>query len=125
MRMALFTYLIQEDQTFVCGLEAKFAFQSLKVYFMIAPLLIHVGPSIPFILETKIYDFALGAIRSWLGKNNLHLIDFHSYKFSPTKINYEIHDNELFVIMHAFKKWHHLLKGTQHEVIMYFDHKNL
>jgi hypothetical protein len=27
--------------------------------------------------------------------------------------------------MHAFKKWHHLLKGTQHEVIMYFDHKNL
>jgi hypothetical protein len=64
MRVALFTHLIQKDQTFVCGLEAKFAFQSLKVFFIFTPLLIHVDPSRPFILETNISNFALGAILS-------------------------------------------------------------
>jgi hypothetical protein len=103
--MALFTHLIQKVQTFVCGLEAKFASQSLKVSFMVAPLLIHVDPSRPFILKTNILNFALGAILSQLGINNLfHLVDFYSCTFSPTKINYEIHDNESFIIMHAFEE---------------------
>jgi hypothetical protein len=26
--------------------------------------------------------------------------------------------------MDAFKEWHHLLEGAQHEIIMYLDHKN-
>jgi hypothetical protein len=96
--MALFTHLIQKDQIFVFGLEAKFASQSLKVSFMIILLLIHVDPSRPFILETNIFNFALGAILSQLGINNLlHLVNFYSCKFFPTKINYEIHDNELFI----------------------------
>jgi hypothetical protein len=28
-------------------------------------------------------------------------------------------------IVDAFEKWCHLLEGTQHEIIMYFNHKNL
>ncbi len=89
MKMALFTHLIQKDQTFVCGLEAKFAFQSLKVSFMIAPLLIHANPSRPFILETNILNFTLGVILSQLGINNhLHLVDFYSCTFFPFKINF-------------------------------------
>jgi hypothetical protein len=32
--------------------------------------------------------------------------------FSCTKINYEIHDKELIVIMDAFEEWHHLLEGA-------------
>ncbi len=41
------------------------------------------------------------------------------------EINYEIHDKELLTIMDAFEKWHHLLEGVQHEIIMFPDHKNL
>jgi hypothetical protein len=64
MRMAFLIHLIQKDQTFVCELEAKFAFQSLKISFMTAPLFIHADPSKPFILETNISNFTLGAILS-------------------------------------------------------------
>jgi hypothetical protein len=104
MGMALFIHLIQKDQTFVCGLEANFASQSLKVSFMIVPLLIHVDPSRPLILETNIFNFTLGAILS-LGINNLlHIVNFYSCKFFPTKRNYEIHDNDFFIIMHAFEE---------------------
>jgi hypothetical protein len=27
--------------------------------------------------------------------------------------------------MDAFEKWHHLLEGVQHEIIVYSNHKNL
>jgi len=57
--------------------------------------------------------------------NLLHPVGFHSHKFSLVKINYENHDKELLAIMDAFEEWHHLLEEVQHEIIMYFDHKNL
>ncbi len=41
------------------------------------------------------------------------------------EINYEIHDKETLAIMVAFEEWHHLLEGTQHEITMYPNHKNL
>jgi hypothetical protein len=62
--MTPFTHLIQKDQPFSWGVEVENAFQSLKASFTIAPLLIHVNPSKPFVLEMDIFDFALGAILS-------------------------------------------------------------
>jgi hypothetical protein len=91
--MALLTRLTRKDQPFSWGIEAENAFQFLKVSFTIAPLLIHVNPSKPFVLETDTFDFTIGAIFSKLGEDNLlHHVGFRSHKFSPTKINYDIHD---------------------------------
>jgi hypothetical protein len=65
----------------------------LKASFTTIPLLIHADPSKPFVLEIDASNFAIGTILSQLGEDNLfHLIGFHSCKFSPAKINYEIHD---------------------------------
>jgi hypothetical protein len=91
--MTLLTHLTRKDQPFSWGVEVENAFQYLKASFMIAPLLIHVGPSKPFVLETDAFDFALCVVLSQPKENNLlHPIGFHSHKFSPPKINYEIHD---------------------------------
>jgi hypothetical protein len=58
-------------------------------------------------------DFAWGIVFSQLGKDNFfHPIGFHFLKFFPTKINYEIDDKEFLIIVHAFEKRHHLLKGA-------------
>ncbi len=52
-------------------------FQSLKVFFITTLLFIHVGPSRPFILEMDAFDFALNAIFSQIGEDNLfHLVGF-------------------------------------------------
>jgi len=32
---------------------------------------------------------------------------------------------ELLATMDAFKEWHHLLEGIQHEITMYSNYKNL
>jgi len=70
-------HLIQKNQPFSWGVEVKNAFQFFRVFFTTAPLLIHVDPMKPFVLEINAFDFALNVILSQLGKDNLfHPIDF-------------------------------------------------
>ncbi len=35
-----------------------------------------------------------------------------------------LHDKKLLAIVDAFEEWRHLFEGTQHKIIVYFDHKN-
>jgi hypothetical protein len=73
--------------------EAELAFTELKQRFTSAPILAHFNPANPAIVETDALDFALGATLSQRGEDNrLHPVAFHSRKFSPAEINYEIHD---------------------------------
>jgi hypothetical protein len=64
--------------------------------------------TIPNLLSWKwtyTYDFVAGVVLSQLEKYNLfHLVNFHSLKFFFTKINYNIHDKELIIIMDAFEE---------------------
>jgi hypothetical protein len=60
--MAPFIQLTKKDQPYPLGVEVKNAFQSLKGFFTIAPLLIHVNPSKPYVLETNTSNFATGSI---------------------------------------------------------------
>jgi hypothetical protein len=93
---------------------------------MNAPLLIHVNPFKPFVLETNASNFALRVILSQPREDNLfHPICFYYCKFFLVEISYEIHDKELLAIMDAFEEWHHLLEGVRYEIIVYFNHKNL
>jgi hypothetical protein len=55
----------------------------------------------------------------------LHPIAYHSRKFSPPEINYEIHDKELLAIVHSFKIWQRYLEGALLKVLVYTDHQNL
>jgi len=84
--------------------EVELAFKELKIRFTTAPILAHFQPQEPVIVKTDALDFALGAVLSQHdGNNRLHPVAFHSRKFSPMKINYEIHDKELLAIVDAFK----------------------
>jgi hypothetical protein len=69
------------------------------------------------------FDFALGVILSQPGKRFFfHVVGFRPCKFSPVEINY---DKKLLAIVDAFEDWRHLLEGTQHKIIVYFDHNNI
>jgi hypothetical protein len=84
--------------------EAEQAFITLKQRFTTAPVLAHFDPTRPVIVETDASDFALGAVLSQRGcENRLHPVAFHSRKFSPAEINYEIYDKELLAVVDSFK----------------------
>jgi hypothetical protein len=77
-------------------------------------------------LETNVFYFSVEAMLSQPGDDDLlHLVSFRSHKFSLVDINYEIDDKEFLAIVDAFEEWHHLFKGVQLEILVYFYHKNL
>ena len=71
-------------------------------------------------------DWALGAGLSQKTEDGkLHPVAFHSRKFNPAEVNYEIYDKEMLAIVEAFKVWRHLCEGAEHQVTVYIDHMNL
>ena len=78
------------------------------------------------IIETDASDFAIGAILSQQDEESrLHPVAFHSRKFQPAEINYEIHDKELLAVVATFKHWRRYCEGATHQVQLYSDHQNL
>ena len=121
------TQLTKKVWSFVWSKEANTAFVSLKKAFTSAPILAHVDPKKPLIMEEDVTtDFALGSILSQPGDDEkLHLVAFHSRKFDAAEINYEIHDKELLAIVDSFTQWRHFLEGSSHKITVFSDHKNL
>jgi len=106
--------------------EAQAAFEELKQRFTTAPILAHFDPARTAIIEFDASDLALGAILSQRdGENRLHPVAFHSRKFQPAEINYEIHDKELLAVVDAFKHWRHYCEGVTHQIQVFSDHQNL
>jgi hypothetical protein len=102
------------------------SFEKLKHCFTTAPILTHFDPNRECMVETDASDFALGGTLSQTAEDRkLHPNAFHSRKFSPAEINYEIHDKELLAIIDCFKAWRRYLEGSLHTVQVFTDHKNL
>jgi len=100
------TELTKKDREWNWNAEAGAAFTELKKRFTTAPILAHFDPAKEVIIETDTSDFAIGAILSQRDEErHLHPVAFHSRKFQPAEINYEIHDKELLAVVDAFKHW--------------------
>jgi len=120
------TDLTQKDRVFEWTPQCEEAFQRLKTLFTEGPILAHFDHTRFTRVETDASDFALGAILSQLCEDNKwHPIAFHSRKFQPAEVNYDVHDKEMTAIVVAFKEWEHLLMSVKHEVTIFTDHKNL
>jgi hypothetical protein len=119
------TALTYKDKPFSWNPMAQAAFDTLKMAFTFAPILIHPDPTKPFIVEMDVF-FALGAILSQFGIDGLlHPVVFYSLKLTSAEINYQVYDKELLAIIMAFEQWRPYLAGAQHRVQVLIDHKNL
>jgi len=106
--------------------QAEEAFRELKQWFTTAPILAHFDATKPVIIETDASNFAIGAVLSQRDEEGrLHPVAFHSRKFQPAEINYEIHDKELLAIVDAFKHWRRYCEGATNQVQVFSDHQNL
>ena len=90
------------------------------------PILLHFLSGRPIVIETDASDYALGAVMSQECEDGcLHPVAFHSRKFQPAKINYDIHNKEMLAIVAVLKKWEHMPKSCQEEFTVFTDYKNL
>ena len=90
-----------------------------------APVLKHLDPDLPAIVETDASDFALGAILSQKHEGQTHPVACHSQKFTHAEINYNTADKELLPIVNSFKRWRRFLEGANYQVQVITDHQNL
>ena len=80
----------------------------------------------PTVIKTDASNYALGAVMlQEYEDGRLHPVAFHSRKFQPAEINYDIHNKEMLAIVAALKELEHMLKSCQEEFTVFTDHKNL
>jgi len=102
------------------------ALDKLKEMFTTGPILTHFDDTRPTKLQTEASNFALGAVLSQLCEDEKwHPLAFHSRKFSPAEINYEVHDKEMASIVAAFKEWAYMLMSVHDQILVYTDYNNL
>jgi hypothetical protein len=69
-------------------------------------------------------DLRTGAILSWgLTWETARLVAFDSMQLKDAQKNYPVHEKEMLVIVHALKKWHSDLLGS--EFYVYTNHRTL
>ena len=101
-------------------------FDTLKEMFTTGPILTHFDDTRPTKWETDASDFPLGSVLSQLCEDEKwHPVAFHSRKFSPAEINYDVHDKEMAAIVAALKQWAYMLMSLDYLILMYTDCKNL
>jgi len=120
------TDLTKKDIKWTCTPSCQDAFDTLKDMITMGPILTHFDDICPTMLETDTSDFTLGAILSQLCEDEKwHPVAFHSRKFSPAEMNYDVHDKEMAAIVAAFKEWAYRLMSVDDQSLVYTDHKNL
>ncbi len=107
--------------------EAITAFEKLKRAFCTTPILKHMEPQLPFVMEVDASTTGVGAVLSqYHGEPPLlHPCAFYSKKLTPAEQNYDIGNRELLAIKLALEEWRHWLKGAQHPFTVITDRKNL
>lgn len=110
----------------VLDVEARQAFDKLKLHFTTAPILALFDPDRPTVLETDCSGWAMGACLSQQDKNGkLRPIGYFSKQLSPAECNYDIHDKELLAIVRAVEFWRAELMCLQDPIDILTDHRNL
>ena len=106
------TDLTKKDQRYEWTPACEQAFDTLKSRFYNVPILVHFLSDRPTVIETDVSDYTLGAIMSQECEDGcLYPVAFHSRKFQPAEINYDIHNKEMLAIVAAQKEWVHMLKS--------------
>ena len=77
-------------------------------------------------VKIDVFNFAVASILNQQNENdNWRSMTFWSRKMIPAEQNYEIYDQELLIIVTAFKQWRHYLKNSFYSIEILFDHNNL
>ena len=120
------TRITGKNQVWTWGPTERAAFETLKAAFTSAPVLQHPNLELPFVVETDASDFAVGAVLSQADSaGDLHPVAYFSRKLTKAELNYSVHDKELLAIVTAFEQWRQYLLGTNHEITVLTDHRNL
>ncbi|MBW0500983.1 hypothetical protein O181_040698 [Austropuccinia psidii MF-1] len=124
-KISAFNSLLRKDSPLIINVEPRSQFRILKEAVTTAPILSHFNPSLPTIVETDSFNYALGAVLSQVNDSGKHPIAFYTCKLLPAELNYEIHEKELLGIVWALKFWRSFLLSISESFEVFTDHSSL
>jgi hypothetical protein len=112
---------------FVMISKTKEFMKSIKRIFMSASMLRHYELDDESMMKTNVFDFVIAKIFSQLAEidDQWRSIVFYFKKMIFVERNYEISDQEMFVVVKICKKWRHYIKDVKYFVRMMINHVNL
>ena len=117
---------IKKNTTFHWTPKCQKSFKLLKKHFITALILPHFNFEKECILETDSSDNVSAGILSQYGDDGfLYPVAFISRKQSPQKINYEIYDKKLLVIIKFFEEWRPMLEEVGLPIRILTNYRNL
>lgn len=120
------TALLKGDAEFAWSKGAQTAFERIKTAFSTAPLLRFFDPTRVIRVEADASKDGVAALMTQQDDNGQwHPVAIVSKKLTEAERNWEVYDQELYAIVHAFKMWRHYLEGAKHTVQVITDHDNL
>ena len=101
------------------------AFQKLRDVFLKVSILRHFDSTLSLRVKTNVFNKVINVIFNQFDlEDHWHLIAYYFRKMIFAKCNYETHNKELLIIVQTFKHWRHYFEKTQHEMLIFLDHKN-
>jgi len=115
------------DKAWNWNTKEQEAFEHLKMAVTTALVLVSLQDLEPFHIKADSSDFISRAILSQQlpGEEKWYPVAFYNKSLSLVEQNYKIHDKKMLAIICVLEEWRHFLKGTQHLVEIWTDHKNL
>jgi len=122
----LFNFM-KKDVIWTWGDSQQEAFNELKTCITSFPVLQFADDSLQFCIKVDSSHLVTGAVLSQQSPEDdkWHPISFYSKSLNNVQWNYEIHNKEMLVIIHALEEWCHFLDRSKHKFEIWTDHKNL
>jgi len=97
-------HLTCKETPFTWGPNHTKEFETLTTTFTQAPILMHLNPDNPIVVETDASDYVIVEIISQISPNDgdTHPIAFYSGSMQHAELNYQIYNKELLAIFKAF-----------------------
>ena len=106
--------------------KTRKTFEQLKIVFITILVLQHFDWKPLFRLKTNSFKQKVVEILIQSDVNEQwHSIAYYNYKFKNFEINWNTHDQKMYVIIFEFKTWRHYLQNNKHFICVIIDHKNL
>ena len=115
--------LLKKNTDFGWTKAHQVAFDRLKEALCTAPVLSHVDPTKPFVIEADASRHAVGAVLSQYHGDDLKPVAFTSRKLREDELGFPVHEKELLAIIHAVVTWKHYIGASETKVIT--DHESL
>jgi hypothetical protein len=122
-KAASMTDLLRKGVPFLWGEKQAASFAALKQALVSDPVLASPDTNLPFVVHVDASGFALGAVLQQDQGRGLQPVAYESRKMLPAETRYPVHEQECLGIVHALKKWRHLLQSSKFE--LHTDHYSL